>query len=38
MTFEEWQIRWWGRILTEAALRELKVVVEAIAKEEDSDE
>jgi hypothetical protein len=38
VTFEEWVIRWHGRILTEAALRELRVAVEALQKEEDSDE
>lgn len=38
MNFEEWIVRWHGRVLTEAALSELRHVVEALEKEEELDE
>jgi hypothetical protein len=34
VTFEDWLIRWHGRILTEMAIRELRQIVE----KEDEDE
>jgi hypothetical protein len=38
VTFEEWMVRWHGRILTEAAIRELRLVVENLSKEDEEDE
>lgn len=34
MTLEEWFVRWHGRILTDAAIRELRLILER----EDEDE
>jgi hypothetical protein len=38
VTLEEWIVRFYQRILTEAAIRELRLVVEMLAKEEEQDE